>query len=69
MRKNVNLSTYLRVKRIFESKKGKIKFSEIRNSLCIDFFSLKLCLQNLLDEGYIKEKDGIYWKHGSKREN
>lgn len=62
MRENVNLSTYIKVKNFFNKNSGKIKFSKIRNSLGIDFFSLKLCLGNLKQEKFIKEKDGVFWK-------
>ena len=63
MRKNVNFSTYQKVKEFFEKNKGK-KFNKtkIRDETNVDYESVKLIIESLHKERFIKKVKSEYWR-------
>ena len=61
MRKQVNIGTYQKVKEVFsENPKSSYTSTIIRDLLKCDYYSVKLVIEILIKEKFIKETKGKY---------
>jgi Mn-dependent DtxR family transcriptional regulator len=61
MRKSISLKTLTRITDFIKKEKESVTITKIKDSLNIDFYSVKLAIKHLLEQKQIKTKEDKYY--------